>query len=91
MIADDYMNTRLYYNPNTLQVKQVNDDTRTRSFLYGGLHRLDIKFLTDRPALWHIVMLSLLTGGAFLSFTGVVLTIKYIKRQFKITDKTNKR
>lgn len=91
VIADDYMNTRLYYNPNTLQVKQVNDDTRTRSFLYGGLHRLDIKFLTDRPALWHIVMLSLLTGGAFLSFTGVVLTIKYIKRQFNITDKTNKR
>ena len=91
VIADDYMNTRLYYNPNTLQVKQVNDDTRTRSFLYGWLHRLDIKFLTHRPVLWHIVMLTLLAGGSFLSLTGVVLTIKWIKRQFKITDKSDRR
>lgn len=91
VIADDYMNTRLYYNPNTLQIKQVNDDTRTRSFLYGGLHRLDIKFLTDRPVLWHIVMLFLLAGGSFLSFTGLVLTIKWITGKFKITNKSDRR
>ena len=81
--ADDYLHTCLYYNPETLQVKQVNDDTRTRSFLYGGLHRLDIKFLTDRPVLWHIVMLTLLAGGSFLSLTGVVLTVKWICRKLK--------
>lgn len=81
--ADDYMNTCIYYNPTTLQVKQVNDDSRVRSFLYGGLHRLDIKFLTDRPVLWHIVMLVLLAGGSFLSLTGVVLTVKWIRRKLK--------
>lgn len=81
--VQDYMNTCLYYNPKTLQIKQVDDDTRTRSFLYGGLHRLDIKFLTDRPVLWHIVMLTLLVGGSFLSLTGVVLTLKWLARNIK--------
>lgn len=83
VIADDAMNTRLYYNPKTLQVKQVNDDTRRRSFAYGGLHKLEIKFLTDRPVLWHIVMFTLLIGGSFLSLTGVVLSVKLILRKIK--------
>lgn len=83
VIVDDKMHTRLYYNPETLSQRSVDDDGRTRRFLYSGLHSLNIKFLTDRPVLWNIVMFTLLIGGTFLSLTGVILSMKWIIRKIK--------
>jgi len=80
VIVDDYMHTRYYYNPATLDVKRIDDDTRTRNWLYHKLHTLDFKFLTDHPVLWNIVMYALMLGGVLLSVTGVVLSVKWIVR-----------
>lgn len=81
--VDDYMNTHMYYNPKTLMVQTIDDDTRTHRLLYSGLHSLNIKFLTDRPILWNIVMHTLMLGGVFLSLTGLVLSVKWIIRKIK--------
>jgi hypothetical protein len=80
VIVDDYMHTRWYYNPATLESRRFDDDTRTRNWLYHKLHTLDFKFLTDRPVLWNIVMYALMLGGTVLSVTGVVLSVKWIVR-----------
>lgn len=78
--ADDYMHTVIYYDPEGLSMRTVDDDGRTRRFLYSGLHALNLKFLTDSPALWHVVMLLLLTGGSLLSLTGLVLALQWVVR-----------
>lgn len=83
VIVEDEMHTRMYYNPNTLRKQTVDDDGRTRRFLYSGLHSLNIKFLTDRPLLWNIIMYALMLGGTFFSLTGVVLSIKWIIRKVR--------
>lgn len=80
VIVADEEHTRHYFHPETLLHRQVTDDGRLRSFLYGGLHSLNFKFLADHPVLWNIVMYLLLLGGTFLSLTGVVLTVKWVGR-----------
>ena len=80
VIVDDYMHTRWYYNPATLESRRFDDDTRTRNWLYHKLHTLDFKFLTDRPWLWNIVMYLLMIGGTALSVTGVVLSVRWLVR-----------
>ena len=83
IVVDDNMHTHMYYSPQTLRKQTVDDDGRTRRFLYSGLHSLNIKFLTDRPILWNIVMYTLMFGGTFLSLTGIVLSVKWIIRKIK--------
>lgn len=77
------MHTHLYYDPENISQRRIDDDGRTRRFLYSGLHSLNIKYLTDRPILWNIVMFTLMIGGTFLSLTGVVLSVKWILRKIK--------
>lgn len=81
--ADDALHTRHYYDPVTLMQRRFDDESRLRRLLYNGLHALDFKFLVDRPALWYIVMYVLLIGGSFLSFTGVVLSVKWVIRKVR--------
>lgn len=83
VVADDYMHTHIYYQPETLVMRRIDDDSRLRSLLYGGLHRLNLKWLTDRPVLWHIVMFTLLIGGSLLSLTGVAVSLKWIIRSLR--------
>lgn len=83
VIVDDDMHTHLYYDPENISQRRIDDDGRTRRFLYSGLHSLNIKYLTDRPILWNIVMFTLMIGGTFLSLTGVVLSVKWILRKVK--------
>ena len=83
VIVDDDMHTHLYYDPENISQRRIDDDGRTRRFLYSGLHSLNIKYLTDRPILWNIVMFTLMIGGTFLSLTGVVLSVKWILRKIK--------
>lgn len=83
VIVDDDLHTRHYFDTRTLLHRQVNDDGRLRGLLYSGFHSLNFKFLADRPVLWNIVMYILLLGGTFLSFTGCVLTVKWLIRKIK--------
>ena len=80
VVADDYMNTVIYYDPLTLSTHRVDDDGRSRRFLYKGLHALHIKALTDHPTVWYVVMFILLTGGSMLSVTGLVLALQWLWR-----------
>lgn len=80
VVADDYMNTVIYYDPLTLSTHRVDDDGRSRRFLYKGLHALHIKALTDHPTVWYAVMFILLTGGSMLSVTGLVLALQWLWR-----------
>lgn len=83
VIVDDELHTRYYYNPKTLSVQHIDDNTRLRRFLYNGLHSLHFKFLTDRPWLWNIAMFTLMIGGTFLSLTGVILSFKWLRRKLR--------
>ena len=80
---DDNLHTCYYFHPQTLSYKRTDDNGRLKSVLYKGLHCLDFKCLTDRPALWNILMYTLLAGGIFLSLTGVILTLQWLKRVIK--------
>lgn len=83
VVVDDGLHTHHYFNPKTLYHKQIDDNGRLRGILYSGLHSLNFKALTDRPVLWNIVMYTLLIGSTFLSLTGVVLTLGWLKRQLR--------
>lgn len=83
VIVNDKMHTRHYFEPHMLVHRQIDDDRRLSRLLYSGFHSLNFKFLTDRPVLWNTVMYILMLGGTFLSFTGVVLTVKWAIRKIK--------
>ncbi len=80
---NDELHTRLYYNPTTLTLRRIDDNSRIRHILYRGLHCLEFKFLTDRPWLWSFTMYTLMIGGTGLSLTGVVLSIKWFVRKIR--------
>ena len=72
-----------YYNLESFRPVHYDTNGRRKRWLYRGLHTLDIKFLVERPALWTVVIWTLLLGGAIVSFTGIVLSVKYIIRLIK--------
>ena len=80
VVVSDELHTRHYFNPETLYHRQIDDNSRLRGILYSGLHRLNFKFLVDRPIVWNVVMYVLLIGGTFLSLSGVVLMLKWLGR-----------
>lgn len=71
-----------YYNLESFRPVHYDTNERWKRWLYRGLHTLDIKFLVERPALWTVVIWTLLLGGAVVSFTGIVLSVKYLKNRF---------
>jgi len=72
-----------YINPATGNIQYFNSNTRIRRWTYQGLHSLSIKWLIDRPILWSIVMWITMIGGTIVSFTGVLLSAKYLKRRLR--------
>ena len=72
-----------YYNLKSFQPQHYDNNGRWKRWAFRGLHRLDFKFLIDRPVLWTIVMWGLLLGCAFVSVSGIVLSVKYIIRLVK--------
>ncbi|MCM1218392.1 MAG: PepSY domain-containing protein [Lachnospiraceae bacterium] len=77
----DELNTVEYYDPNGLGVRFYDDNSRLHDMLYGKLHRLSFKILTDYSWLWYTVMLLLLLGGTSLSVTGMVMAVQWIIRK----------
>lgn len=80
----DELNTVEYYDPKGLGVRTYDDNSRMHSFLYGKLHRLGFKCLTDLPWLWYTVMFLLLAGGAAVSITGLIMALQWIGRKLHI-------
>lgn len=83
----DELNTVEYYDPNGLTIRRYDDNSRLHSLLYGKLHRLGFKCLTDHLWLWYTVMLITLIGGAALSITGLIMALQWLGRRFHIGQK----
>ena len=69
-----------YYNLESETPQHYDDNGRWRRWTFRGLHRLDFKFLLDRPVLWTVVMWTLLLGCTFVSLSGIILSVKYLIR-----------
>lgn len=74
-------NSCYYINPVTGQYRYINTSARWHHWMYPALHSLNIKFLVEHPILWNLVMWGLMLGGTVVSFTGVWLGIRYLKRK----------
>ncbi|WP_461825935.1 PepSY domain-containing protein [Dysgonomonas sp.] len=76
-----------YVNPQTGSVRYYNNSSRVSKWTYRALHAYSIKGLVDRPVLWNIVMWTTMIGGTLVSFTGLYLGVRYIKRKFRKNKK----
>lgn len=85
--ANDADKNIYYVNPKTGDIKNYNNNTRLRKWMYQALHCFNIKFLVERPLLWNIVIWSTMTGGTVVSATGVWLGWKWLKRKWRKKNK----
>jgi hypothetical protein len=79
---DDLSNTAVYLDPAGARIVHVAaDGNRLRRWLYHGLHSLDCPALSPGTAAWYVLVLTLVAGGTVLSFTGIWLTVRWLRRQ----------
>jgi hypothetical protein len=84
VLLSDSHKTQLYINPQTGLIQaRYTDRSRLERWLYNGLHSLDFPFLYHRRPLWDVTVIGLSLGGLVLSFTGIVLSIRYLRRPKK--------
>lgn len=83
----DELHTVEYYDPKGLGVRTYDDNSRLHNLLYGKLHRLSFKCLTDHLWLWYSVMFLLLAGGSALSITGLIMALQWIGRKLHLHGK----
>lgn len=79
----DADHTTYYISPTTGRLREYSDHRRAGYWMYNGLHSLRFRFLTERPALWSVVMWVLLLGGTAVSVSGFVLGLRYLSRLFR--------
>jgi hypothetical protein len=78
---EDENATWLYLDPEQGGVVQRSTSvSRTRRWLYQGLHSLDFPFLYFKRPLWDIVVIVLSIGGTILSFTTMLPAYRRLKR-----------
>ncbi len=78
--------TWLYVNPENLEIVSVlNKNTRTRRWLYKGLHSFNFNFLVKHNWLRIAILIILSVFGTIISISGVVLSYRCVKRKFKKT------
>ena len=81
--VDNADKTTYYINPKNGDTKYFTSNKRAKKWVFSGIHYLNIKWLVEHPVCWTIVIWLLCLGGAFVSLTGALLGLKYIKRLFK--------
>ena len=72
-----------YIGINNDYCRYFNTNKKARKWLFGALHYLNINCITAHPVLWHICIWILCLAGMTVSFTGVLLGIKYIRRKLR--------
>ena len=78
----DDARTWVYVDPSRGAVVRRNERvTRTRRWLYQGLHSLDFPFLYYRRPLWDIVAIVLSAGGLALSITTIMPALRRLRRR----------
>lgn len=63
--------------------RYFNTNKKARKWLFGAMHYLNINGLTSNPPLWHCCIWILCLGGTGVSFTGIILGIRYIRRKLR--------
>ncbi len=79
---------QIYIDPKTGKV--VASYTRNKKihrWLYQGLHKFNFQFLVEHDWLRKLLLIILSLGGIVVSFSGVALTWKWIKRKTKSKKK----
>lgn len=85
----DEDNSTYYINPRTAEIKYFNSNTKARKWAYQAFHSFSIKWLSDKPILWNVIMWCTMIGGTLVSFTGLILSFKYAQRKLKRRKKNN--
>ncbi|MDL2231114.1 PepSY domain-containing protein [Porphyromonadaceae bacterium OttesenSCG-928-L07] len=75
--------SRYYIDPATGDFKYLNRSRKVKKWLFNAMHYLQIKWLYEKPVLWVMSMWVLCIGGALVSLTGIVLSVRYIRRKLK--------
>lgn len=69
-----------YVNPKTGKYKYLNRNKKLKKFLFSGLHYFKLKCFVDNHILWTICIWFLCLGGIIVSFTGLCLSVKRIRK-----------
>lgn len=78
---NDSDKTYMYISLATGKVVRTNNkSTRLRRWLYKGLHSLNFKCLDNHDTLRKILLVILCLGGLFVSYSGIILSFKFIRR-----------
>jgi PepSY-associated transmembrane protein len=73
-----------YVDPKTAQiVESYNSHSRLNRWLYHGLHSMDFPWLYKYRPAWDVVVLVLLSGGAALCITSLLLSWSVLRRKIK--------
>ncbi|MDO4770976.1 MAG: PepSY domain-containing protein, partial [Porphyromonas sp.] len=80
--VEDNDKTVLYVSPETGRTRYYTARSRAERWIYPIFHTFRIKFFAEHPVLREVFLWIILLGGIIVSFTGVVLGLKYLKRLF---------
>lgn len=87
--VQDKDHTTLYISTETGRTRSYTARSKVERWIYPAFHTFKIKPFVSHPVAREVFLWILLLAGVVVSFTGVVLGIKYIKRLF--TPKKKKR
>jgi len=89
---NDSVHSRFYVEASTLQiVGSYSSDQWSERWLYHGLHSINFPWLYNHRPAWDIVVLALMTGGAALSITSVIIGWSFISRKvYSVTGARNR-
>ena len=83
VIFDDAARTWLHVSPVTGQILAVSDErSRTRRWLFNGLHSLDLPWLIHYRPAWDLFVWLLSLAGLVVSVSGVVIGWRRLRKDF---------
>ena len=84
LAENDEAQNLIYIDPGTGKVvTSFTRNSKIHRWLYQGLHKFNFQFLVEHNWLRKILLIILSLGGIVISFSGVVLSWKWIKRKTK--------
>jgi len=83
VMVDNADRTRYYVDPATGNFRNLNRARMAKKWVFSGLHYFNIRWLVERPTLWTIAIWVACLGGAFVSFSGVWINLKRLRRKRK--------
>ena len=82
-MVDNADRSRYYVDPATGNFRYLNRARMAKKWVFSGLHYFNICWLVERPTLWTIAIWVACLGGAFVSFSGVWINLKRLRRKRK--------